>query len=63
MTWPLTRGRIYVGDFGFGNKYFLIVSNNRRNGKLDSVLAVRITTTSKQGLPSAAQLNEAPQKL
>lgn len=56
MTWSLTRGRIYLADIGFGRKYFLVVSNNRRNGKLDSVLAVRITTTSKQGLPSAVQL-------
>ena len=43
----LLRGRVYrarlshIGE----DKYFLVVSNNRRNRAFDQVLAVRLTTT------------------
>lgn len=48
------RGRIYrARPDGFGeDKYFLVVSNNRRNRNLESALVVRFTTSSKPGLPS-----------
>lgn len=37
-------------------KYFLVVSNNARNAKLPSVLAVRITTSPKPDIPSVVEL-------
>jgi mRNA-degrading endonuclease toxin of MazEF toxin-antitoxin module len=37
MPADLLRGRVY--------KYFLVVSNSRRNAAFDQVLAVRLTTT------------------
>lgn len=55
----LLRGRIYrvrlphVGD----EKYFLVVSNNQRNRYLDSVLAVRFTTSPKPSLPSIVEVS------
>ena len=39
-----------------GPKPYVIVSNNVRNRKLDSVLAVRITTTDKSNIPTAVPL-------
>lgn len=57
MTWPLIRGRVYRAELpNIGSKYYLVVSNNARNRALDSVLAVRITTSDKSGLPAAAKL-------
>jgi mRNA interferase MazF len=47
MPTGLTRGRVYraklehIGE----PKYFLVVSNNRRNDAFDQVLSVRLTTT------------------
>jgi mRNA interferase MazF len=41
------RGQVYWVDLGFGAKPWLIVSNNARNANLETVVAVRITTTSK----------------
>ena len=44
------RGQVYMADLsnnGSGQKPWLIVSNNHRNKALESVLAVRITTTQK----------------
>lgn len=41
------RGQVYRADFGYGAKPWVVVSNNARNRNLDSVLAARITTTSK----------------
>jgi mRNA interferase MazF len=40
-----------------GRKPWLVVSNNRRNNNLDSVLAVRITTTGRfAGMPTVVPL-------
>jgi mRNA interferase MazF len=43
----LLRGRIYRAHLGHtgDDKYFLVVSNNRRNKAFEQVLAVRLTTT------------------
>ena len=49
MTAPL-RGQVYRVDLGHGPKPWLVVSNNARNRNLDSVLAVRITTTGKDAV-------------
>jgi mRNA interferase MazF len=49
MTAPL-RGQVYRVDLGHGPKPWLVVSNNARNRNLDSVLAVRITTTGKHAV-------------
>ncbi|MFI6165831.1 type II toxin-antitoxin system PemK/MazF family toxin [Nocardia sp. NPDC051052] len=53
-----TRGQIYRADIGHGAKPWLIVSNNRRNRQLPSLLAVRITTTDKYvDLPTVIPLS------
>lgn len=54
----LVRGRVYAAKLSNidGEKYFLVVSNNRRNAQLDQVLAVRLTTTSKPPIPSVVEL-------
>jgi len=43
----LLRGRVYRAHLSHieEDKYFLVVSNNRRNRAFDQVLAVRLTTT------------------
>lgn len=41
------RGQVFRVDLGHGAKPWLIVSNNSRNRNLETVLAVRLTTTSK----------------
>lgn len=50
------RGRVYWADIGYGEKPFLCVSNNTRNQKLDSMLAVRITTSTKPELATVIPL-------
>lgn len=51
------RGQVHrVSLTSAGPKPYAIVSNNVRNRKLDSVLAVRITTTDKTGIPTAVPL-------
>ncbi|MCP3798697.1 type II toxin-antitoxin system PemK/MazF family toxin [Allokutzneria sp. A3M-2-11 16] len=58
MSAPVLRGQIYWSDIGFGNKPWLVVSNNMRNRAIPSLLAVRITTTSKNvGLPTFVPLS------
>jgi mRNA interferase MazF len=54
----LIRGRVYraVVDHVEGQKPYLIVSNNQRNAALESVLAVRITTSPKRPLRSIVEL-------
>jgi mRNA interferase MazF len=47
MTNSLSRGQVYRSDLGYGAKPWLIVSNNHRNRLLSDVIAVRITTTSR----------------
>jgi mRNA interferase MazF len=41
------RSQAYRVDLGYGLKPWVILSNNSRNRNLDTVLAARITTTSK----------------
>lgn len=54
----LLRGRIYRArlDHIGQEKFFLVVSNNVRNRHLDSVLAVRFTTSAKPALPSIVEI-------
>jgi mRNA interferase MazF len=49
MRSPL-RGEVYFIDLGssIGRKPFVVVSNNLRNTKLGSVIAIRITTSGKR---------------
>jgi mRNA interferase MazF len=56
--WPLSRGRVYAARWGGldADKYFLVVSNNRRNRQLPQVLAVRLTTSNKPPIPSIVPL-------
>jgi mRNA interferase MazF len=55
------RSQIYhVDDVGSetGSKhYYVVVSNNRRNRAIDTVLALMITTTDKSHIPTAVQLS------
>ncbi|WP_081982488.1 type II toxin-antitoxin system PemK/MazF family toxin [Streptacidiphilus albus] len=57
------RGVVYRADLGKGPKPFLVVSNNARNQKLDSCLAVRITTTQKPEMTSIVPLGSADSPL
>src|SRR5262245_34900240 len=51
------RGQIFRVDIGsIGPKPYAVVSNNQRNRLLDSVLAVRITSTDKSHVPTAVPL-------
>lgn len=57
MTWPPMRGQVYRVEINkHGPKPYVIVSNNSRNRRLDSVLAVRVTTTDRSQLPTAVPL-------
>ncbi|HVV75040.1 MAG TPA: type II toxin-antitoxin system PemK/MazF family toxin [Mycobacteriales bacterium] len=55
----LVRGRVYSallsGLDDIGEKYYVVVSNNRRNRALESVLAVRLTTSAKPNIPSIVE--------
>lgn len=56
MIAPL-RGQVFWVDLGYGRKPWVVVSNNQRNRNLDTVLAARITTTSKHAvLPTWIEL-------
>ncbi len=56
----IVRGRIYGAVIEErGEKYYLAVSNNRRNARLSTFLAVRLTTTRKPPLPSIVHLTDA----
>ncbi len=54
----MLRGRVYRAlPVGFEtDHYFVVVSNNRRNRALSSVLAVRLTTANKPVLPSIVEV-------
>lgn len=59
MATGLLRGRVYraklehIGE----PKYFLVVSNNRRNAAFEQVLSVRLTTTAPRSpRPAMAEL-------
>ncbi len=52
------RGQVFRVDLGYGAKPWLIVSNNSRNRNLETVIAVRITTTNKhESLPTVIKLS------
>ena len=51
------RGNVYFVDIGYGEKPWLVVSNNGRNQHLPNALAVRITTTEKPPLPTIVELS------
>jgi len=55
----LLRGRVYAAKLAHieGEKYYLVVSNNRRNEQLPHVLAVRLTTSPKPSRPSIVELD------
>lgn len=55
----LHRGQVVRADIGLDEpKLFVVVSNNRRNKALPSVLAVRLTTSTKPSLPSIVPMPE-----
>src|ERR1700728_4628878 len=57
----LLRGRVYAAKLAHvsdDEKYYLVVSNNRRNERLPQVLAARLTTSPKPTLPSIVELDE-----
>ncbi len=47
----MLRGRIYRAHLGHigADKFFLVISNNRRNRAFGQVLAARLTTTPPRG--------------
>ncbi len=52
------RGQIYRVDLGHGRKPWVVVSNNQRNRSLETMVAARITTTSKRlHLPTVIPLS------
>lgn len=58
----LVRGRVYGAKMEHVDdgreKYYLVVSNNRRNGAFPQVLAVRLTTTPvKSPRPALVELD------
>ncbi len=57
---PITRGRIYLaplsGEDDAENKFWLCVSNNVRNPRLNEFIAVRMTSTRKPQLPTWVSL-------
>jgi mRNA interferase MazF len=54
------RSQTYRVDLGHGSKPWVILSNNSRNRNLDTVLAARITTTSKNAhVPTVVPLTSA----
>jgi mRNA interferase MazF len=54
------RGRVYLAPLGPAsdaeNKFWLCVSNNERNPRLDEFIAVRLTTTRRPRLPTWVSL-------
>ena len=54
------RGQIWWVEYPrLGRKPMLIISNNRRNAALRSVLGARITTAPKPDLPTIVELGAA----
>ena len=55
----LVRGRVYAAKLEHvpDEKYYLVVSSNRRNRQLPQVLAARLTTTPKRSRPSVVELD------
>jgi mRNA interferase MazF len=56
----VTRGRIYLAPINGAqdaeSKFWLCVSNNARNPRLDEFIAVRMTSTRKPQLPTWVSL-------
>ncbi len=54
----LLRGRVYAAELEHvkAEKFYLVVSNNRRNQQLPQVLAVRLTTSPKPEMSSIVEL-------
>jgi len=62
MSWPLARGQVVLANIGLSEaKRLVVVSNNRRNRALSSVLAARLTTSNKPTLPSVVPLTHSDQ--
>src|SRR5665811_633858 len=60
MSVTLLRGQVLRVDLGHGAKPWLIVSNNARNRNLETVVAVRVTTTNKHAnVPTVVPLSSA----
>jgi mRNA interferase MazF len=59
----VARGRVYGADLGRGEKPWLVISENARNRVLDSVLAIRVTTTKLDHVASAVKLASADHPL
>jgi len=53
------RGQVFRVDLGHGAKPWLIVSNNARNRNLETVVAVRVTTSMHANVPTVVQLSPA----
>ena len=54
------RGQLFWVDLGHRAKPWLVVSNNARNRNLETVIAARVTTTSKNAaLPTVVPLASA----
>lgn len=64
VRWP-ARGQVYwaVVDETVGRKPYLVVSNNIRNQKLASCLAVRLTSSAKPRLETIVELGPADRPL
>jgi mRNA interferase MazF len=59
MSPTYLRGQVIRAEVGLDEpKLFVVVSNNRRNVQLGSVLAARLTTSDKPAIPSIVKLNE-----
>ena len=59
MATGLLRGRVYRAKLGHIDepRFFLVVSNNRRNAAFEQVLTVRLTTTAPRSpRPAMAEL-------
>jgi mRNA interferase MazF len=52
------RGQVYRCDLGYGLKPWLVVSNNSRNRLLTDIVAIRLTTTTRD-LPTWVKLSPA----
>lgn len=60
MSLTPLRGQVFRVELGHGAKPWLVVSNNARNRNLETVLAARITTTSKHAtVPTVVALSSA----
>jgi mRNA interferase MazF len=58
-TGRLLRGRVYTATLAHvkDEKYYLVVSSNRRNERLPQALAVRLTTSHKPQIPTVVELD------